>query len=145
MHIEKFNKVIFELIEECLNYTSSKRLNSFIERKNKLSTLSKLTEKLNIEFYLNKKEQNIFIELLKYLNNCLSKRGSCDYEMPKDFSKCELDKINKEFHYLNGDPEEYNPNEDFSITFSFVILYYIEKKYSIYFNNLNLSKNLNNF
>lgn len=145
MHLEKFNKVIFELIEECLNYTSFKRLNSFIERKNKLSQLSELTEKLNIEFYLNKKEQNIFIELLKYLNHCLSKRGSCDYEMPKDFSKFELDKINKEFHNFNGDPEEYNPNEDFSITFSFVILYYIEKKYSIYFNNLNLSKNLKDF
>lgn len=145
MHLKKFNKIIFELIEECLNYTSFKRLSSFFERKHTLHKLSELTEKLNTEFYLNEKEQTSFLELLKYLNNCLSQRGCCDYEMPKEFSKCELDKINKEFHNFNGDLEEYNPNEDFSITFSYIIIYYIEKKYSIYFNNLNLLTNLKKF
>ena len=50
MYLKKFNDIIFELIDECLNYTAFKRLDSLIERKTKLSELSKLTEKLNNEF-----------------------------------------------------------------------------------------------
>lgn len=145
MYLKKFNDIIFELIDECLNYTACKRLDSLIERKTKLSELSNLTEKLNIESYLNEKERETFIELMTFLSKCLSRKGCNDYQMPKNFSKFELDKINKEFHDFNGDPEEYNPKEDFSTTSDFIIIFYIKEKYSIYFKHLDLSKNLKKF
>lgn len=145
MYLKKLNKIIFELIEQCLNYTACKRLNSLSERREKLSKLSALTEKLDSALYLNKKEQEMFIELLDYLSDCVSRRGCNDYEMPNDFSKFELDKINREYHDFNGDPEEYDPSDDFSTTFDFIILYYIEKKYSIYFNHIEVANNLKKF
>ena len=52
MYLKKFNKIIFELIEECLNYTTCKRLNSIFERREQLSKLSALTEKLDNDISL---------------------------------------------------------------------------------------------
>lgn len=144
MYILKFNKIILELIQQYLDYISFNKGIS-IEIKNKLNILENLTKKLDNEFYIKEEEQELFIENLEFLNDCVSKRGCNDYEMPKDFTKFELDKINQEFHDFNGDPEEYDSTDDFSIVSDFIILAYIQRKYSIYFNYLKTSKNLKIF
>lgn len=128
MYIFKFNKIIIELINDYLSCSDSKKYKNEGVKEN-LFKLYESIIKINNKQYLEKEEQEDLLVQLGILEKTILEKEFMNYKMPKDFSKPELDNINKEFYSFIGMPEKYNSNEDFSTIPFHIIIYYIKRKY----------------
>lgn len=145
--IKKYNEIIRMLIEEYISYYSGysrKKIKNSLDNI-KLEQFQKMIKELDLTERLSKERQSYFLSLLEKLEESLSRRGCNDFIMPAIFTNTELCKMNKEFHEINGDPEEYDETDDFSITMDFIILYYIHYKYVEYFKTIETADRIKKF
>jgi len=61
---------------------------------------------------MTKKQKLLAAQFLETLAEEMLSAGCNDWEWPESWSGCERDQFAREYHRLNGDPEEFEPGQD---------------------------------
>ena len=75
---------------------------------------------------LNKKELALAADMLGKLHDVMARSICNDFEFPEDWTPNEKTQFVKEYHDVNGDPEEYVEGSDYIADFS--VVYLLEQK-----------------
>ena len=142
--IKKYNQIIQLLVHEYISYNRYSNVNN-VKYIHVFNDLVRFTNKIENTGEIPIGYRKVFLNYIDILSNELSRRGCNDFTFPDNFTLSERRKIMKEMHELNGDPEEYEPNDEYKMTMDFIILFYIKKKYEQYFKHLETIKLLKQF